>query len=121
MRRRRLIKAFFADQVDTLRAGIDRNMAEPGPFGAENAKTVEGGRFFDDCCNWTRIAEFEDAIGTSPAAEIAADLMSSKRVQLFHEQVLVKEPGPTSPPFPDHNMQPGQRPGEDWFPTLFQR
>ncbi|HQY95321.1 MAG TPA: hypothetical protein PLS79_27155, partial [Caldilinea sp.] len=41
----------------------------------------EGGRFFDDYCNWTRIPEFESAIRKSPAAEVAADLMQSTQVQ----------------------------------------
>ena len=31
-----LIRGLFADWVDTLRAGVDRNMAEPGPYAAEN-------------------------------------------------------------------------------------
>lgn len=30
----------------------------------------------------------------------------------------VARPGPTSPPFPGHDMQPGQRLREDWFPVL---
>ncbi|MBX2836871.1 MAG: phytanoyl-CoA dioxygenase family protein [Gammaproteobacteria bacterium] len=34
---------------------------------------------------------------------------------------VVHRPGRTSPPFPGHNMQPGDRLREDWFPTLFQR
>ncbi|MGB0799791.1 MAG: phytanoyl-CoA dioxygenase family protein, partial [Planktomarina sp.] len=33
----------------------------------------------------------------------------------------VQRPGPTSPPFPGHDMQPGQVLREDWFPTIFQR
>jgi len=33
----------------------------------------------------------------------------------------VDRPGPTSPPFPGHDMQPGQKLREDWFPTLFSR
>ena len=90
-----LIKGLFANHIDELRAGIDRNMADPGPYGAENTKAGEGGRFFDDYCNWTRFPEFENVIRTSPAAEVAADLMGSKRVQMFHEHILVKEPGTT--------------------------
>lgn len=31
----------------------------------------------------------------------------------------VEWPGRTSPPFPDHNMQQGQRLREDWFPILY--
>lgn len=100
-----LIKGLFRDHVDIIRAGIERNMAEPGPYAAENLNKGEGGRFFDDYCNWTRIPEFEDVIRTSPAAEVAADLMRSDRVQVFHDHVLVKEPG-TSKATPWHQDGP---------------
>jgi ectoine hydroxylase-related dioxygenase (phytanoyl-CoA dioxygenase family) len=30
----------------------------------------------------------------------------------------VTQPGPTSPPFPDHGMVDGQRLREDWFPVI---
>ncbi|MFT5744100.1 MAG: ectoine hydroxylase-related dioxygenase (phytanoyl-CoA dioxygenase family), partial [Paracoccaceae bacterium] len=100
-----LIKGLFADHVETIRKGIERNMAEPGPYAAENLKDGEAGRFFDDYCNWTRIPEFEDVIRNSAAAEVAADLMGSQTVQVFHDHVLVKEPG-TSKPTPWHQDGP---------------
>ena len=100
-----LIKGLFKDHVDTLAAGIERNMTDPGPYGAENLKAGEGGRFFDDYCNWQRIPEFESVIRDSPAAEVAADLMESQSVQLFHDHILVKEPG-TSKPTPWHQDGP---------------
>ncbi|MBY6112878.1 phytanoyl-CoA dioxygenase family protein [Mameliella alba] len=100
-----VIRGLWADQVDQLRAGIDRNMAEPGPYAAENLKEGEAGRFFDDYCNWQRIPEFEEVIRTSAAAEVAADLMQSDSAQLFHDHVLVKEPG-TSKPTPWHQDAP---------------
>ena len=33
----------------------------------------------------------------------------------------VERPGPTSPPFPGHKMQPGERLREDWFPVIWRR
>ena len=100
-----LIKGLFKDHVETIRTGIERNMTEPGPYAAENLNAGEGGRFFDDYCNWNRISEFEEVIRNSPAAEVAADLMKSDRVQVFHDHVLVKEPG-TSKPTPWHQDGP---------------
>ncbi len=100
-----LVKGLWADWVDVLRAGVARNMAEPGPYAAENLKPGEGGRFFDDYCNWQRIPEFEQVIRASPVASVAAALMGSQRVQLFHDHVLVKEPG-TSRPTPWHQDGP---------------
>ena len=100
-----LIKGLWADHVDTLRAGIARNMANPGPYAAENLHSHEAGRFFDDYCNWQRIPEFTEVIHNSPAAQIAADLMQSHTAQVFHDHVLVKEPG-TSKPTPWHQDGP---------------
>ena len=90
-----LLRGLFAPWVETLRAGVARNMAEPGPYAAENLKPGESGRFFDDYCNWTRIPEFEAVIRDPRIAAAAAALMRSRRVQMFHDHVLVKEPGTT--------------------------
>jgi len=100
-----LIKGLFADQVDLLRVGVAANMTDPGPYASNNDKQGESGRFFDDYCNWTRIAEFRDAIEACPVAEVAADLMRSNTVQMFHDHVLVKEPG-TSMATPWHQDGP---------------
>lgn len=87
------LPGLFKDWVDVIAKGIERNMAEPGPYGAENTKPGDAGRFFDDYCNWPRIPEFEDIIRNSPAASAAAALMKSNTAQIFHDHVLVKEPG----------------------------
>lgn len=97
------LNGIFADWVDVIRAGIDRNMAEPGPYASENAVTQ--GRFFDDYCNWTRIPEFEDIIRNSDAARIAAEVMGSETTQFFHDHVLVKEAA-TPKPTPWHQDSP---------------
>ncbi|KLN61962.1 phytanoyl-CoA dioxygenase [Kiloniella spongiae] len=115
-----LIKGLFKDHVEELRAGVETNMADPGPYAAENLKEGEQGRFFDDYCNWTRIPEFENVIRHSPVAAVAADLMQSKSVQVFHDHVLVKEPG-TSKPTPWHQDGPyyfveGQQTVSFWAP-----
>ncbi len=100
-----LVKGLFADHVETLRRGVAANMAAPGPYASNNDKAGETGRFFDDYCNWTRIPEFVEVVQTSPVAEVAADLMRSRGVQMFHDHVLVKEPG-TSMATPWHQDGP---------------
>jgi ectoine hydroxylase-related dioxygenase (phytanoyl-CoA dioxygenase family) len=115
-----LVRGLFADQVELLRAGVEANMQAPGPYASNNEKPGQTGRFFDDYCNWTRIPEFEEAIHASPVAEIAADLMHSDRVQMFHDHVLVKEPG-TSMATPWHQDGPyyfveGQQTVSFWSP-----
>ena len=115
-----VVRGLFADHIQTLRDGVARNMAEPGPYAAENLKAGDTGRFFDDYCNWRRIPEFEKVINASPAAEVAADLMQSQSAQLFHDHVLVKEPG-TSKATPWHQDGPyyfveGQQTVSFWSP-----
>ncbi|MEM9603102.1 MAG: phytanoyl-CoA dioxygenase family protein [Pseudomonadota bacterium] len=116
-----LIPGLFDGWVDTIAAGIERNMAEPGPYAAENLKPGEGGRFFDDYCNWQRIPEFTEVVERSPVACVAAQLMRSRAVQLFHDHVLVKEPG-TTKPTPWHQDAPyyfvdGEQTVSFWSPV----
>ena len=116
-----LIKGLFADWVEVIRAGIEFNMRNPGEYASENLLPGEGGRFFDDYCNWTRIIEFEQVVRHSPAAAVAAELMRSKTVQMFHDHVLVKEPG-TSKPTPWHQDSPyyfveGEQTVSFWCPV----
>lgn len=100
-----IVRGLFAGHTDALSRGIEKNMREPGPYASENEKAGETGRFFDDYCNWQRIPEFETVIRESAAGEVAADLMGATRVQLFHDHVLVKEPG-TSMATPWHTDGP---------------
>lgn len=115
-----LIKGLFKDYVEQLRDGIEYNMQHPGPYASENQKEGHTGRFFDDYCNWQRIPQLEQVIFQSQAADVAAQLMQSQRVQLFHDHVLVKEPG-TSLPTPWHQDGPyyfvkGQQTVSFWCP-----
>ncbi len=40
-----LIKGLFHEWVDIVRAGIERNMENPGPYASENLNDKEAGRF----------------------------------------------------------------------------
>ena len=88
-----LLKGVFGDYIDILRRGVECNMAEPGPYTREYMQEGESGRFFGDYCNWQRIPEYRQFLSESPAAEMAAELMRSNTTRIFHEHVLVKEPG----------------------------
>lgn len=114
-----VLRGVFAGWVETVRGGIARNMAEPGPYASENAVTE--GRFFDDYCNWQRIPEFEAVVRESPAAEIAAAVMESREARFFHDHVLVKEGG-TPKPTPWHMDAPyylvdGRQTASFWIPV----
>jgi ectoine hydroxylase-related dioxygenase (phytanoyl-CoA dioxygenase family) len=115
------LRGLFEGWVERLRRGVERNMAEPGPYGAENVRPQDGGgRFFDDYCNWQRIPEFADFMRHSPAAAVAGALMGARAVQVFHDHVLVKEPA-TPKPTPWHQDIPyycvdGMQTASFWIP-----
>ncbi|MEQ9350702.1 MAG: phytanoyl-CoA dioxygenase family protein, partial [Alphaproteobacteria bacterium] len=100
-----VLRGVFTDWVDRLAAGIAANEAAPGPYGKNSARPDDPGRFFQDYCTWQRIAEFRDIVLQSPAAAIAARLTGSRRVQFYHEHVLVKDAG-TRTPTPWHHDLP---------------
>lgn len=100
-----LLKGIFTGYVDKIAEAIEYNLSFPGPFAAENVKAGEQGRFFDDYCNWQRIPALQEILYHSDIAKIAAGLMRSQTAQLFHDHILVKEPG-TSTPTPWHQDSP---------------
>jgi ectoine hydroxylase-related dioxygenase (phytanoyl-CoA dioxygenase family) len=115
-----VIKGVFKDWIDGLRIGFDKVLAQPSEHGRENVAQGEVGRFFEDYCNWQRIEEFKRWIVESPAAEIAAEATRSKRIQVFHEHILVKEPG-TAKATPWHQDMPyycvaGEQTVSYWVP-----
>ena len=112
--------AFSADQVDLARRAIDANLAHLSP-NAKRASDASDGAFIEDFCSWRRIPEMEEFIRTSPAARVAAQLTQSHAIRLYHDHVLVKEPGtrqrtPWHQDLPYYNVD-GQQNASMWFPV----
>ena len=100
-----VLRGLFTDSVETLRSGIDANIASPSDDVRIYRNDDDSGLFFGDYCNWDRFPEYRDFIYHSPAAPVAARLTGSPSIRLFHEHVLVKEPG-TLVRTPWHHDQP---------------
>lgn len=84
---------FDTGWVERLRAAVERAMAEPAPMALEFNDDGAPGRFFGDMFMWTRDTDFRAAALDSPAPAIAAALMGAGRLNLFYDQLFVKEPG----------------------------
>jgi ectoine hydroxylase-related dioxygenase (phytanoyl-CoA dioxygenase family) len=84
--------AFTPDEVALARAAIDENLASLSPL-AKRASSTDDGVFVEDFCNWRRLSAMERFIRESAAGRIAGELMGARRVRLYHDHVLVKEPG----------------------------
>jgi ectoine hydroxylase-related dioxygenase (phytanoyl-CoA dioxygenase family) len=88
------LRGVFAQSwLHKLADGVEKNFADPGPDHTVYTKAGEPGGFYDDYCNWQRIDEYRDFVMNSPAAEISARLMQSKASRIYHDHVIVKEPG----------------------------
>jgi ectoine hydroxylase-related dioxygenase (phytanoyl-CoA dioxygenase family) len=108
------------DEVGSLVRGVDRNLAEPSPLGMNATEPGKPGAFVEDFRNWQRIGEYEDVIRHSALGRVAGALMGSRQVRLFHDHLLVKEPG-TLDRSPWHQDQPyycidGRQTVSFWIP-----
>jgi ectoine hydroxylase-related dioxygenase (phytanoyl-CoA dioxygenase family) len=113
-------QAFTAEHIGWAVEAIDANLADLSPL-ATRASADNDGAFIEDFCNWQRLAPMERFIRESPAAAIAGELTGSRRIRLYHDHVLVKEPG-TRQRTPWHQDQPyynvaGTRNASMWFPV----
>lgn len=100
-----LRQVFDQKWLDLVAVGIARNLSAPSAYAQHLKAGGDTGRFFGDYCNWHRIQEFRAFVYDSPAAALAAQLMSSEKVIFYHEHLLIKEPG-TQKETPWHHDQP---------------
>ena len=88
--------AFAPRWLETLGAGIARDMAAPSA--RFEARTAPGStaRYCEDFWVWSEIPELEAFVRESPAAAIAAGLMKAERVNLVMDNWFLREPGATA-------------------------
>ena len=79
--------------VQKLQLGVKKNFQNPSKFKCVYEKNKNIELFYDDYCNWQRIDEYEEFFFKSGIAKIVSQLMRSKKVNIFHEHVLIKESG----------------------------
>ena len=109
------------DEVNSLRVGIDEVVARPSPRAKVASAPDDPGFFIEDFSTWREHPTFESVIRTSRLAEVAADLMGSRTVTMYHDHILVKEPG-TRQRTPWHQDQPyydveGKQNVSFWIPV----
>jgi ectoine hydroxylase-related dioxygenase (phytanoyl-CoA dioxygenase family) len=94
-----------SDWIERMRAAIDDVLQAPSPLGYEYTAAGAPGRYYGDFFLWRERAEFRAFMAESPLPELAARVMSSRRVRFFYDQLLVKEPG-TAEETPWHHDLP---------------
>ena len=79
--------------INILKRGLRKNFQNPSKYKCVYEQNNKKELFYDDYCNWNKIDEYKNFIFNSEISNIAKQLMQSKKVNLFHEHVLVKEIG----------------------------
>ncbi|CAN5874174.1 phytanoyl-CoA dioxygenase family protein [soil metagenome] len=111
---------FDAGQIAEIRRVVEHMLANPGPYGQTASRPGEPA-FFEDFCNWQRYPELIDVVDAAGLAELCGQLMGSPQVRLYHDHVLVKQPG-AQQPTPWHQDQPfynveGRQNISAWIPV----
>jgi len=92
-------------EVERLARGIDANLAAPSPRAIVASRAGDPGFFIEDFCNWQGNESYRATALDTALPEVAARLMQSRTVRLYHDHMLTKEPG-TRTPTPWHQDQP---------------
>ena len=108
-------------EVQRLREGIDANLAQPSPRAKVASRPEDPGFFIEDFCCWPENPAYRDVIFGSGLAAAAGRLTGSRRIRLYHDHMLTKEPG-TRAPTPWHQDQPyynvaGEQNVSFWIPV----
>jgi ectoine hydroxylase-related dioxygenase (phytanoyl-CoA dioxygenase family) len=77
--------------LERMRRAIESELSSRSLTAAEYGRTA--GRFYGDFFLWLHNEDFRAFALESPLPELAGRLMSSRRVNLFYDQLFVKEPG----------------------------
>ena len=112
--------AFDAGDLALATEAIEATLRDLSPR-AKRASSSDDGAFIEDFCNWERLDPMERFIRESPAAAIAGGITGSSSIRLYHDHVLVKEPG-TRQRTPWHQDQPyynvdGVQNASMWLPV----
>jgi len=93
-----------AGWVDLLNRGVDRNIAEPGPYFVDFTGADGMARCIKDDFCWERVPEYEEFARLSPCAEAVGLLIGAEEVCFIEDQYFQKEAG-ASTPTPWHQDQ----------------
>lgn len=94
-----------AEEVAILREGIEYNLASLSRRAKVASRPEDPGYFVEDFCTWQDNPYYKKIIFKSKLAYAAAQLTQSKNIRLYHDHLLVKEPG-TRQITPWHQDQP---------------
>ena len=109
------------EQVALLAQGIEHNLSHLSPLAQVASRGDDPGKFVEDFCTWQDNPAYAAILRDSALPSVAKALMQSDRVRIYHDHLLVKEPG-TRQATPWHQDQPyynvsGRQNVSFWIPV----
>ena len=84
---------FDAFWIEVLASGLDRHLASPTPRARIWDRDEQDRTMFWDSMAWHDVPEYQQFVFESPAAEIAARLLGSSKINFFFDAVFVRSAG----------------------------
>ncbi|MGI9436436.1 MAG: phytanoyl-CoA dioxygenase family protein, partial [Geminicoccaceae bacterium] len=95
-----LRQKFDRGWIDLLREAIDQSFATPSGNLTRHTKDPDQPGYYEDFWAWSRYPGFEQFVRNSPCAQLAAELLGAKKINLVMDNWFLREAGSTSrPPF----------------------
>ena len=88
--------AFEPRWIETLRTGIEANIANPTENFTNHTTDPSAPAYLEDFWAWNRFDEFRDFVHNSPCAAIAAELLGAKRIHLVMDNWFLRQAGSAS-------------------------
>ncbi|HAT7071591.1 TPA: phytanoyl-CoA dioxygenase [Legionella pneumophila] len=110
-----------AEEIAILKEGIEFNLSSLSPRAKIASRHDDPGYFVEDFCTWQNNPFYQRIIFGTNLGVAAAQIMQSQSVRLYHDHLLVKEPG-TRQVTPWHQDQPyynieGKQNCSFWIPV----
>jgi len=80
-----------------LAEDFENNLQNPGPLAKEYADREKSTRFHGDQFLWLRHEALKDYVLHGPAVDVARRMMGARKLNLFFDHLLIKEPGSVEP------------------------
>ena len=87
---------FDISWINKLKIGIEKDIANPSPRFKSHTTIKNVPAYLEDYWTWHLIPEFKEFVYKSPYAQIAAELMSAKKINLVMDNWFLREAGSKS-------------------------
>ena len=87
---------FDIEWIEKLKKGIERDIINPSPRFKSHTVEKNLPKYLEDYWTWDLVPEFTEFVYNSPYAQIAAELMDAKRINLVMDNWFLREAGSKS-------------------------